>query len=196
MVGLETALMTLSESTERIEISRLTHWDHKPLSITDAIDRTYAMPIEACSSFEVCGTSRLSVRRLIGIEQDFQILLQRAFFRSAMSPLVENGQFWIFTPVTHERWDLIHPNDWQAVCKPGAVFGMSFFVFSEDSATLEDADVDNAETLPAHPRESRIQRYDPQVDETGEDVSDLIKISEPSPVWWKASNVKFHTRYV
>jgi hypothetical protein len=43
-----------------------------------------------------------------------------------MLGLIKAQLFWVFTPITVNRWHLLHSDDWSEIARPGAIVGMSF----------------------------------------------------------------------
>ena len=109
-----------------------------------------------------------------------------AFNQHPLSEMVLMGQFWIFTPITHDEWDLIHPDDWPTVCKPGLVIGMSFFGLEPCGACSSDG-----------PKAAEASV--PEVTNSGfcyqnQSVFDLVRLVTPTPHWWSNQNAKFKPR--
>jgi hypothetical protein len=40
--------------------------------------------------------------------------------------LIKTRRFWVFTPISFEKWDLLHKDDWPDFARPGVIVGMSF----------------------------------------------------------------------
>ncbi|KAI9862677.1 MAG: hypothetical protein M1813_004173 [Trichoglossum hirsutum] len=84
-------------------------WDQKPICLTDPTGRTFPIPIEACSTYD-----------------GFTSLLENSFRGSPLLNLIKTRRFWVFTPISFEKWDLLHKDDWPDFARPGVIVGMSF----------------------------------------------------------------------
>jgi hypothetical protein len=78
--------------------------------------------------------------------------LENSFRESPLLALIKARQFWVFTPITFDKWDLLHEDDWPEVARPGVIIGMSFV--DPKPLKLEAIGSDNLDSAYDHQKDS------------------------------------------
>lgn len=127
--------------------------------------------------------------------QGFEQLLGNALRNADTSALIEARNFWIFTPMTVEVRDLIQPDDWQSVCKPGAILGMSFFLdrpeLLNSSAGLMDLEQADGHLIQYNDAACHAPYLSSTEYALDSATLDLIRLSKPAPFWWQNPDMRF-----